>query len=217
RLGSPQQVEVDLDVEDLLHATDVGVAELLVRVEEGAVPLDTGGGIDDLVAVDPAAPALDLVLRMQRQLARPGDGVALGLHVGILGELGHPPQDLTSTPERARAPSGPRTPYRYAAAANRSTTLSTSICVNARKSGSPPSGCSSARNQSACTVVIPSSPAPRTSSYSRSPTKIASPGETRSASSARSKISGCGFRFPSPDEKTAKSSRSARPLRSRSP
>src|SRR6478672_2266620 len=34
RLRGPQEVEVDLDVEDLLHATHVGVAELLVRVEE---------------------------------------------------------------------------------------------------------------------------------------------------------------------------------------
>ena len=31
------------------------------------------------------------------------------------------------------------------------------------KSGSAPVGCSSARNQSACTVIIPTSPAPRTS------------------------------------------------------
>src|SRR5438874_10680758 len=31
RLGGPQQVEVDLDVEDLLHATDVGVAEQIGR------------------------------------------------------------------------------------------------------------------------------------------------------------------------------------------
>src|SRR2546421_4197788 len=34
RLSGPEQVEVDLDVEDLLHAAHVGVAEFLVRVEE---------------------------------------------------------------------------------------------------------------------------------------------------------------------------------------
>ena len=41
-------------------------------------------------------------------------------------------------------------------------------------------------------------------------------GSTPSASSARSKISGCGLRLPTSDEKTAKSSRSAIPIRSRS-
>jgi len=34
RLRGPEEVEVDLDVEDLLHAAHVGVAEFLVRVEE---------------------------------------------------------------------------------------------------------------------------------------------------------------------------------------
>jgi hypothetical protein len=81
------------------------VAELLVGVEERAVALDAGGGMDDLVAVDAAAAALDLVLRVQRELAHPGDEVSLGLHVGILGERTHPPQDLTSKLERARAAS----------------------------------------------------------------------------------------------------------------
>src|SRR4029079_11192173 len=70
--------------------------------------------------------------------------------------------------------------------------LSTSSCVNDWWSGSAPSGCSAARNQSACTVVIPSSAAPRMSSKSRSPTKSACSGSTSSASNARSKIAGCG-------------------------
>ncbi len=47
---------------------------------------------------------------------------------------------------------------------SRRTTSRTSIWVNAWWSGSRPSGCSSARNHSACTVVIPSSPATRMSS-----------------------------------------------------
>src|SRR5919206_1689378 len=96
RLGGAEQVDVDLDIEDLLHAADVVVAELLVRVEEGAPALDAGGRVDDLVAVDTAAPALDLVLWMERQLARRTDEVTLGLHVGILGERSRAPQDLTS-------------------------------------------------------------------------------------------------------------------------
>ena len=70
RSAVAQQVEVDLDVEDLLHAADVGVPELLERVEERARALDAGAGIDDLVAVDLAAAALDLVLWMERQLGR---------------------------------------------------------------------------------------------------------------------------------------------------
>src|SRR5205823_8944160 len=159
--GGLEQVDVDLDVEDLLHTTDVVVAELLVRVEEGATSLDACRRVDDLVAVDTAAPAFDLVLWVQRQLTRPADEVALGLHDGILGELARAPQDLTTARRGSRAAGRRR---HYAAAARRSTTFRTSICVNAWKSGSPPSGCSSARNQRACTVAIPSSPAPRTSS-----------------------------------------------------
>ena len=67
-LGRGEQVDVDLDIEDVLHAADVPVPELLDRVEERARFLDAGGGIDDLVAVHLAAPALDLVLWPERQL-----------------------------------------------------------------------------------------------------------------------------------------------------
>ncbi len=45
---------------------------------------------------------------------------------------------------------------RYAATPTRATTFSTSICVNARKSGSGAPAASSAANHSACTVDIPS-------------------------------------------------------------
>ena len=71
-LGRPQHVQVDLDVVDLLHAADVGVAPRLVRVDEGAAARETGARIDDLVAVDLAAAALHLVLRMERQGRRGG-------------------------------------------------------------------------------------------------------------------------------------------------
>ncbi len=64
--GRPQQIEVDLDVEHPLHAPHVRVAERLVGVDERARSLDAGTRVDDLVAVDLAAPALDLVLRPQR-------------------------------------------------------------------------------------------------------------------------------------------------------
>ena len=66
-LGLPQQVDVDLDLVDLLHAADVGVPELLVRVDERARAVDAGGRVDDLVAVHSAPPALDLVLGPERQ------------------------------------------------------------------------------------------------------------------------------------------------------
>jgi hypothetical protein len=56
--------------------------------------------------VNAAAPALDLVLGVERQLTGRGDEVAFGLHIGILGERMRPPQDLTSTLQRARAPDG---------------------------------------------------------------------------------------------------------------
>ena len=68
RLGLAQEVEVDLDLEDVLHAADVGVAELLVGVEERAAALDARRRVDDLVAVDFAAAALDFVLRAQGKL-----------------------------------------------------------------------------------------------------------------------------------------------------
>ena len=65
-----QQVEVDLDVVDLLHAADVRVPPRLVRVDERARALDAGSGVDDLVAVHLAAAALHLVLRAERKLGR---------------------------------------------------------------------------------------------------------------------------------------------------
>ena len=65
-LGRSQEVEVDLDVVHLLHAADVRVAELLVRIEELTAAGGTRGRIHHLVAVDAAPPALDLVLRVER-------------------------------------------------------------------------------------------------------------------------------------------------------
>jgi hypothetical protein len=66
--GFLEELEVDLDPEDLLHAADVRPADLLERVEERARALDTRGRVDDLVAVDPTTAALDLVLRSEREL-----------------------------------------------------------------------------------------------------------------------------------------------------
>ena len=84
-LGLTQQVDVDLDLVDLLHAADVRVPELLVRVDERARPVDARGRVDDLVAVHPAPPALDLVLRMKGE--RLGGGAA-GCHTGNCGDPG---------------------------------------------------------------------------------------------------------------------------------
>ena len=72
RLGLLEEVEIDLDVVDLLHAADVRVPVRLVRIEEGAGVRDAGGRMDDLVAVDAAAPALGLLLRPKRKLC-PGE------------------------------------------------------------------------------------------------------------------------------------------------
>jgi hypothetical protein len=68
--GFLEELEIDLDSKDLLHTADVRAADLLERVEEGAVTLDAGCRVDHLVAVHPAAAALDLVLRAERKLAR---------------------------------------------------------------------------------------------------------------------------------------------------
>jgi len=61
-----EELEVDLDPEHLLHAADVRPPDLLVRVEERARTRDARARIDDLVAVDFAAPAPHLVLRPER-------------------------------------------------------------------------------------------------------------------------------------------------------
>ncbi len=63
-----QGVEVDLDVVNLLHAADVRVPPLLVRVEERAGARDAGGRVDDLVAMNPAAATFSLVLWPQGKL-----------------------------------------------------------------------------------------------------------------------------------------------------
>lgn len=69
-LGLEHQRQIDLDVEDLLHAADVRAAELDERIEERAGALDAGRRVDDLVAMNLAAAALDLVLWMERELLR---------------------------------------------------------------------------------------------------------------------------------------------------
>src|SRR5581483_10444033 len=100
---------------------------------------------------------------------------------------------------------------------SRLTAVITSIWVNARNPGSgAPSSSSSARNQSARHVCMPSDAAPAMSVASVSPTKSVADGSTPSASSARSKMAGCGLRQPTSDENTATSRRSATPICSRS-
>ena len=70
RLGRAEHVEVDLDLVHLLHAADVRVPPRLVRVDERAARAQARAGVDDLVAVHPAAAALHLVLRMERAAPR---------------------------------------------------------------------------------------------------------------------------------------------------
>src|SRR5690242_13521590 len=96
RLGRAQEVEVDLDREDLHQAAHVRVPELLVGVAERAAALDAGARVDDLVAVDVAAAAFDLVLRAERKLGRLGGRLLACLHDWIVGAGHHPPQDLTT-------------------------------------------------------------------------------------------------------------------------
>ena len=67
-LGLLEQVEVDLDVVDLLHAADVRVAPRLVRVDERAGHPEARGRVDDLLAVDVAVAARHLVLDPEREL-----------------------------------------------------------------------------------------------------------------------------------------------------
>jgi len=70
--GFLQELEIDLHREDPLHAPHVGATDLLEGIEKGAGARETGGWIDDLVAVDSAAAALDLVLWSEREAPRTG-------------------------------------------------------------------------------------------------------------------------------------------------
>ena len=70
--GFLQELKVDLDGEDPLHAPHVGAADFLERVEEGTRPRETGGRVDDLVAVNSTPAALDLVLGPEREAPRTG-------------------------------------------------------------------------------------------------------------------------------------------------
>ena len=56
---------------------DEGVTVVLIGVQEGTVALDAGSGIHDLVAVNPAPPALDLVLRTKWELGRRRGAICL--------------------------------------------------------------------------------------------------------------------------------------------
>src|SRR6266542_4563233 len=121
-----QQIEVDLDLVDLLHAPHVGVPELLVGVDERAGAVHAGGRIDHLVAVDGAATALHLVLRAKRQSLL-GRRPAL-VYAQVVGVTGRAAQDVTRrvfsgmcgrgpgtcTPLRARRPGAARCSARRA-------------------------------------------------------------------------------------------------------
>ena len=83
-----EQVEVDLDVEHLLHAPHVRVPPRLVGVDERARHRAMqAAGVHDLVAVHLAAAALDLVLRPQRELRR-GRGAGYIAHAGMVRSPG---------------------------------------------------------------------------------------------------------------------------------
>ena len=85
-----QHVQVDLDAVHTLHAADVRVTELFDCVQKRARALDTGRGIDHLVAVHLAAAAFELVLGPERKL-RDRDGreaLRLRLHDGIVVPVG---------------------------------------------------------------------------------------------------------------------------------
>ncbi len=92
RLGLLEQVEVDLDVVDLLHAPDVRVPPRLVRVDERARHAEARAGVDDLLAVDVAVAARHLVLDPEREL----DPCWSFLHDPIVFTVRHPPQVLTN-------------------------------------------------------------------------------------------------------------------------
>ena len=68
--GLEHEHEIDLHVEHLLQAPDVRPPHLLEGVEERTSPRDARRRIHHLVAMNPAAPAPDLILRMEWELLR---------------------------------------------------------------------------------------------------------------------------------------------------
>ncbi len=93
RLGLLEEVEIDLDVVDLLHAPDVRVPPRLVGVDERTRHPQARTGVDDLLAVDVAVAARHLVLDPEREL----DPCWSFLHDPIVFTVRHPPQDLTNS------------------------------------------------------------------------------------------------------------------------
>ena len=109
--GLLEQLEVDLDFVDLLHAPDVRVAPCLVGVDERAGHAQARTGVHDLLAVDVAMTAADLVLDPERELD-PCSGV---VHSPDCVHHGRSAQDLTrrgfqavATASTARATGGRR-------------------------------------------------------------------------------------------------------------
>ena len=62
--------EIDLHVEHLLQTPDVGPPDLLERVEKRTCARNAGRRVHHLVAMNSAAPAPDLILRMEWELLR---------------------------------------------------------------------------------------------------------------------------------------------------
>jgi len=69
-LGLEHEHEVDLDIEHLLEAPNVGAPHFLEGVEKRTSPRDARRRIDHLVAMNTAAPAIDLILWMEREPLR---------------------------------------------------------------------------------------------------------------------------------------------------
>ena len=80
-LRGGEHLDIDLRLEHPLQAAHVRVPVLLVDVDKRTRPLEARRRVDDLLAVNLAAPAFRLVLRVQGE----GDGRLLGLHDLIVG------------------------------------------------------------------------------------------------------------------------------------
>ena len=105
-----QQVDVDLDVEHLLHAPHVGVPPRLVRVDERAAARNAGAGVDDTCRRAPRSggtrprPAAECSCAAEM-------GRAMSLTTGIVGMAGAPPQDSDTARMKAQPPRSPQKPF----------------------------------------------------------------------------------------------------------
>ena len=103
-VGMPNLNGLDTTRQLLQHDPHFKVIVLTITDSDQVIreALDAGARVHDLVAMNAAAAAFDLVLRAERKLGRLGGRLLACLHERIVGAGDHAPQDLTARELAAR-------------------------------------------------------------------------------------------------------------------